>query len=282
MDFIPVFILEANETLEAWERMVLRRESGAFESDEIDTLFRFAHNLKGSALSVGLNAFGQHLHGVEEILSKLRAGQLTRGAHIATLLLEVQGTLTAWVEALGTDAAYVPPHLEREASRIAIVLSGNEIASNALERPTPTQAQESVSVAASPPIPASVEQVAAQNATMRVSLRRLDDLLNLVGELVVDQSMMQRHRVSHTTASPECLRTISHMAKTIQDIQSLTMGLRMTPLEGTFQKLQRATRIAAQQLGKKVDVHLSGGEVELDKVIVDRLGDTLVHIVNLR
>ncbi|RYD67916.1 MAG: hypothetical protein EOP84_30255, partial [Verrucomicrobiaceae bacterium] len=113
--------------------------------------------------------------------------------------------------------------------------------------------------------------------SIRVSLTRLEKLLNYVGEMVILQSVLQEQ-----SANVEALalrKTVHQLGKVTKEVQDISMSLRMVPVKQTFQKMQRIVRDTAQMLSKKVNLHLKGEETELDKTVLEHLGDPLVHII---
>jgi two-component system chemotaxis sensor kinase CheA len=117
----------------------------------------------------------------------------------------------------------------------------------------------------------------SEDESIRVSLRRLEDLINNVGELVILQTVLNQHR--HLIESSLLNRTISQLAKITKDIQDTSMSLRMVPLKQSFQKMQRIVRDTSKVLGKEIHFELIGEHTELDKTVVDQLGDPLVHLI---
>jgi len=111
--------------------------------------------------------------------------------------------------------------------------------------------------------------------TIRVSLSRLETLGDLVGELVILQSVVERA----LALQPNELKTRRALSKICKDIQDMSMSLRMVPISGTFQKLQRIVRDTSKQLGKKVELKIIGEETEVDRTVLERLGDPLVHLI---
>ncbi len=128
---------------------------------------------------------------------------------------------------------------------------------------------------APPPKTSAPAQV--EDETVRVSLRRLEVLVNFVGELVILQTVLNQQR--HLIQSPLITRTIGQLAKITKDIQDLSMSLRMVPLRQTFQKMQRIVRDTSKLLGKDINFVLKGEHTEVDKTVVEQLGDPLVHLV---
>jgi two-component system, chemotaxis family, sensor kinase CheA len=125
--------------------------------------------------------------------------------------------------------------------------------------------------------PPSSGQAQAPDENIRVSLKRLETLLNNVGELVIMQTVLDQQRVH--IASPLVQKTIGQLAKITKDIQDISMSLRMVPLKQTFQKMQRIVRDTSKTLGKEIHLELMGDETELDKTVVEHLGDPLVHLI---
>jgi len=133
---------------------------------------------------------------------------------------------------------------------------------------------------ASPPPPAPSAPVAAGHApeeSIRVSLSRLEKLLNSVGELVILQSVLREQSQGF---NPHLLRkTVHQMGKVTKEVQDISMSLRMVPLRQTFQKMQRIVRDTGNLLGKKVMLSTAGDDTELDKTVLEHISDPLVHLI---
>ena len=114
-----------------------------------------------------------------------------------------------------------------------------------------------------------------EDETIRVSLGRLEKLANSVGELVILQAAVERALTSRS----EDIKTGQALSKLCKDIQELSMSIRMVPLAGTFQKLQRTVRDTSRSLEKKIDLQIIGEETEIDRTVLEHLGDPLVHLI---
>jgi len=113
--------------------------------------------------------------------------------------------------------------------------------------------------------------------SIRVSLARLEKLLNFVGELVILQTVLNEQALG---SNPALLRkTAQQMGKVTKEIQDISMSLRMVPVKQTFQKMQRIVRDTSSALGKKINLTLQGEETELDKTVLENLSDPLVHLI---
>ena len=129
------------------------------------------------------------------------------------------------------------------------------------------------------PEPAKVEPAkgSAAEETIRVSIGRLEKLINIVGEMVILQTVLREQVYSD---DPTLLRRTAHqLGKVTKEVQDISMSLRMVPVKQTFQKMQRIVRDTAQLLGKKVHLHLQGEETELDKTVLESISDPLVHLI---
>jgi len=113
--------------------------------------------------------------------------------------------------------------------------------------------------------------------SLRVSLSRLEKLINFVGEMVILQSVLAE-QVSGSS-SLQLRRTVHQLSKVTKDVQELSMGLRMVPIKPLFQKLQRIIRDVSAQLQKNIEIDLVGEDVEVDKTVLERISDPLVHLV---
>ncbi len=159
-----------------------------------------------------------------------------------------------------------------------------EIAQASLAPPAAAQAP---AAATAPPAPKSASPAqppaggagpsAQADESIRVSLARLERLLNFVGELVILQTVLREQSLG---GNLQLLRkTVHQMGKVTKEVQDISMSLRMIPIKQTFQKMQRIVRDTSSILGKKVDLTLEGEETEVDKTVLEALGDPLVHLV---
>lgn len=112
--------------------------------------------------------------------------------------------------------------------------------------------------------------------SIRVSLNRLEKLLNYVGEMVILQTVLKEQTLN---SSLLIRKTVHQLEKATKEVQDISMGLRMLPIKPTFQKMQRIVRDTTSELGKKVKLNLEGEDTELDKTILERISDPLVHLI---
>jgi two-component system chemotaxis sensor kinase CheA len=110
-----------------------------------------------------------------------------------------------------------------------------------------------------------------------VPSERLDRLVNLVGELVINQSRLSAAQA--LDANPELAQPVEAMERLIAELRDSVLGIRMMPIGATFSRFQRLVRDLSAELGKEIDLVTEGAETELDKTVLDQLGDPLVHLI---
>lgn len=117
------------------------------------------------------------------------------------------------------------------------------------------------------------------NQTVRVNTEKLDSLMDVVGELVIVQSQLIETSRLNGGVGTGLQRNVAQLSRITKDLQSTAMSLRMIPIKSTFQKMERLARDLARDFGKKVSFVTSGEDTELDRTVVEEIGDPLVHMV---
>lgn len=113
--------------------------------------------------------------------------------------------------------------------------------------------------------------------SVRVDIERLDVLMNLFSELVIDKTRLEQ--IAREINNTELIETVEHMSRVSTDLQSIVMTIRMVPVETVFNRFPRMVRDLAKELNKKVDFEILGAETELDRTVIDEIGDPLVHML---
>jgi two-component system, chemotaxis family, sensor kinase CheA len=123
------------------------------------------------------------------------------------------------------------------------------------------------------------EQYKVKRKDIRVDMRRLDKLFDLMGELITAEAMVISHPEMEGVEIESFSRAASSMSKITREMQEITMAIRMIPLEGLFNKMRRLVRDLARKFEKKIDLHLSGQETEMDRNVIEEISDPMVHII---
>ncbi|WP_219836678.1 chemotaxis protein CheA [Paenibacillus sp. R14(2021)] len=137
----------------------------------------------------------------------------------------------------------------------------------------------SQTAAASAPAAQAAPAAAGANVsrTIRVDIDRLDTLMNLFSELLIDRVRLEQ--LASEVRRNDLTETVEHMSRVSSDLQNIVLKLRMVPVESVFNRFPRMVRDLAKSLDKKVDLILSGAETELDRTVIDEIGDPLVHLL---
>ena len=260
-DFVAVFREEASGRLEAIDGVLVAVEAGRGGPAAVDALFREFHTIKGAAGLVGLDDAHAVAHAVEDLLAAVRdAGAPLAG--IAEPLLRAADELRRQVagEAVAPSAALLHELAERRV---------------ALETGSPEPEPES-EPAPTPPADGSSEPTRA----IRVPAGKLDRVLHLAGETVV-----HRRRLEHTLgpervrASHELADELSHGDRLLDELQDAAVTMRTVPLRSIVGPFPRAVRDIAVGEGKEAELAITGADTEIDRVILERLADPLVHLL---
>jgi two-component system chemotaxis sensor kinase CheA len=168
----------------------------------------------------------------------------------------------------GAPAALVAP---------AVPASGGAPAARAAPAETAPIPQAQVPAAAPA---AAAPKAAAESGSIRVATEKVDNIINLVGELVITQSMLGRFAEGADPAELESLRQgLLQLARNTRELQESVMQVRMLPISFAFNRFPRLVHDLTRKLGKKVDLRLTGEGTELDKTVLEKISDPLVHLV---
>lgn len=126
---------------------------------------------------------------------------------------------------------------------------------------------------------AKINNVPNKQSLISVNLSKLDKLMALVGEIVITESMVTSSPDIQGLKLDNFLKSTRQLRKLTDELQDITMSLRMVPISGVFQKMNRVVRDMSKKLGKEVDFVIEGEDTEVDKSIVDSIGDPIMHIV---
>jgi len=123
----------------------------------------------------------------------------------------------------------------------------------------------------------TINHKAAQQKTIRVNIDRLDALMNLFEELVIDRGRLEQ--ISKELKNSELTETVERMSRVSGDLQNIILNMRMVPVETVFNRFPRMVRQVARDLNKKINLEIIGAETELDRTVIDEIGDPLVHLL---
>jgi two-component system chemotaxis sensor kinase CheA len=311
-ELLHEFHSESLELLQTIEQGVLLLEDNPTDTGTINAIFRAFHTFKGSAGLLHLDALRDLAHDLESLLDGVRRSECRISTEVIELILAGADALKAFTSRIGAqlqgmnsgDPIGVPTRQLRQ--RVRATLSAGPSPST---RPLPASAtafpmaegpesagSEPAEQLAVPPESQSVSppaesadsgkidresSVKADSATgfVKIDTRKLDSLVELVGELVIAQSMVFQDPDVQRLPSRHLARCLRQLGRITTDLQRTAMSLRMVPIGRTFRKMTRLVRDLAAQQQKQVQLVVEGEETELDRNIVEELSDPLVHMI---
>ena len=167
-----------------------------------------------------------------------------------------------------------------EASETAPPLEANTIPGAAESESAHAQPKAADKVATTKPAQQTTATKSSESTSIRVSIEKIDSLVNLVGELVITQSMLGQLGSEFDMDKLQKLQEgLAQLEHNTRELQESVMRIRMLPISFTFSRFPRMVRDLSKQLGKKIDLKLVGEQTELDKTVMEKIGDPLVHLV---
>lgn len=332
-EFVDDFLVEADDLIESLDNDLVTLESSPDDLALLDNIFRAAHTIKGNSSFLALDQVTALTHKMEDVLNRLRKGDLKVTTHIMDVLLESIDKLKELLEdvrlgklvkrdltliekrlieineaessdALGSgkkskskakavSATKKAAGKSKKKSKKAATENSSEdemsleeyIASQGITigsgNASSAEKTEDVSTSGSDKAVAAIRT----EHTVRVGVDRLDSLMNLVGELVLGRnSLLQMNSdISGTEVTHEIQERVTSITSQISfvttELQNSVMKLRMLPIGKVFNKYPRLVRDLASNAGKKIDLEMFGQETELDKTVIEEIGDPLVHLI---
>lgn len=273
------YLVEAKEILDHISQDLLTLEKRPTNTNLLNNIFRGIHTLKGTSSFLGFNQMTELTHTSEDLLNKLRKGDFIADGKIIDVLIEARNAASVLLQRIES----------RNLQPIELNVILQKLREAMQQQPDIVQVEDVVQAKMEQvlqvPETFEVTHQSATDSTIRVDICRLDDLMNLVGELV-----LARNRLSQATQSLikeyEELEISKHIADVSNQIDFVTtelqmaiMKTRMVPIEKVFNGLPFVARDLSRTTGKDVDLQIYGKETELDKSIVEELSDPLVHMV---
>nr|WP_020059516.1 chemotaxis protein CheA [Bacillus sp. 123MFChir2] len=121
------------------------------------------------------------------------------------------------------------------------------------------------------------KNVKVENRSIRVQLEKIERLMNMFEESVIERGRIDE--LAEAIQNKELIEHLNRLGDISKDIQNVLLNMRMVPIETAFNRFPRMVRMVAKDLGKKIDLQITGEETEVDKIVIDEIGDPLVHII---
>ena len=289
------FIADAREQLENIEHGTLALEKNPLDQEVIHSLFRAFHTFKGNAGFMDLLAISQLAHALESLLDEARKNELQVTSIIIEVILKSRDTLKQYVDEIEAQVTgkkprgivHIPTAALKAAAKHILHSNGGGGSGKSLEiktpkptKPVPAAAAEEEAADSDPMVPgdaASVEGPVLH--AVKVATSKLDGLVDLAGELLIAQSLITQSMSSAETNRHALARNLDQLNRISKELQRTAMSMRMVPIRATFQKMHRLVRDIAADQGKSVHLVVEGEETEVDRTIVEKLADPLMHMI---
>lgn len=289
------FVAEANEHIESAEAGLLELETKPGDNEVLNQIFRAFHTIKGMAGFLNLEEIGSLAHSAENLLDGARKGELVlAGANgdvvfesidmLKKMIAGLKGSVEAGKPVTGRKG--LPDLLAKlkasvEGQSPGAFLGSPEGRRKDKELDEILLYEPEAEMATRPEIRdiTTKKKTTSGDEKIKVSTARLDNLINMAGELVIAQLMVSEEVNMNLTVEHELARKVVHQSKIVRELQELSMSMRMVPIHGVFQKMARLVRDLSRKAEKDVTFDTLGEDTELDRSIVDKIADPLVHMV---
>lgn len=272
-----LFLSEAREYLKTLNEMVVALEESPADRAAVDALFRGAHSLKGMAASMEYGDIVQVAHSMEDLMIRVRDGEIPFAPGVADLLLEGIDLIEGLLNDVDQER---PPRRPPGDFPGKVAGYTPKPAASAEPEPEPEPAPSPAPAAPPPAVqpPAEAEKgKEAELATVRVKTELLDHLIDLTGELVTNKQRLLT--IGRELDSPALSEAVSETAKLLRALHDEVMKVRLMPFEAICDRFQRSVRALAKRSGKELHFELAGREIGLDRGILEQLTDPLNHLL---
>jgi len=291
-ELLREFINESHEHLQNIELGVLKLEETPNDAETLNSIFRAFHTFKGGSGLFNLLPINKLAHELENLLDLARQGKLLITPKIIDLILSGGDTLKKFISAISII-------LEKQEQKEPVIIPTANLIKRVHEVIVNPQLAESISDTqpglskkhqepSTPPEskisdPKTETKVSETNSayseTIKISTQKLDSLIDLVGEMVIAQSMVQQSPELNSMQDSMLVRNLAQLNRITGELQRVAISLRMISVQNTFRKMVRLVRDLAIKQQKKIDLVIYGEDTELDRTIIEQINDPLVHMI---
>ena len=273
------YVIEASEILEHLSQDLLTLEKKPSDANLLNTIFRGIHTLKGTSSFLGFSQMTELTHTSEDLLNKLRKGDFIADGEVIDILIEAHTAAKTLLQRIKNHNLQ-PIDLDSTLEKIRGVMQ-RQSSILQIESVVASVKEQAAAITDT----SKVIQQRMDDSTIRVDVDRLDNLMNLVGELVlarnrlsqVAQSLIEKYE--RIEMSKQIVDISSQIDFVTTELQMAVMKTRMVPIEKVFNGLPFLARNLMRTIGKDVDLQIYGKETELDKSLIEELNDPLIHMI---
>jgi len=294
-----LFIAEALDHFGTIEAKLLELDERPEDTSLLNDIFRPFHTVKGNASALGIVSVERVAHKVENLLDLARSGRIQVGAEEVDLVLRGVDVLTLMINDVGHRLAG-QPRKATGAEAVSLVQQVELLIAAQLEggvsapapAPEPIEKDMPAVTPAGEDMPFEHDRRGATPSRRRddmpalggiataikVDTRKLDNIVDVVGELIVVQSLIAQDPALSALVDGRLARNMAQLRRLTADLQRNSMALRMVPIRQAFQKVARVVRDLSRKAGKPIDLVITGEDTELDRKMVEEITDPLMHM----
>ncbi|SHI83125.1 two-component system, chemotaxis family, sensor kinase CheA [Hymenobacter daecheongensis DSM 21074] len=259
-EYREIFMAEALEYYDAMSRHISELEKDPTDEQALNELFRVMHNLKANGRAMGYADIGEVAHGMETIFGLIRSKERTFSGSLVPVMFSGIDTLGRMIRAVGdgeetADASVLLANLERLVQGEEPILEDDE------QSATDEDATRKLEL----------------SDLVYIQIKKLDHLLNLVGELIIDRDRILT--LSQEIGNPALQSTAAHLFRITDDLQYSVMDARLVNVGSLFNKFPRVVRDVAVAERKDVELVIVGQDIQIDRNILQIITDALLHLV---
>jgi len=257
------YLEDCQDGFEKMSSALITLEKNPGDGKLIDVIFRVIHTLKSSSSMIGFTEIAETAHITENLLGYYRNEKIPLPSEIVDLLFEVMATTERMIDARSKGKKAIIPDSSL-IDRLTVSSSGESAKPGEIPRQKTGVVKESV-------------RESAAMRTIRVDVAVLDELFNLVGELIITKNRLQTQ--IHDLHDKNLNKTMSMISHLVGDINNTVSEARLVPVDEIFRRYPRMVHELARKAGKKVELSISGGEIEMDKGILENIREPLMHLL---
>src|SRR5208337_138972 len=305
-EIISEFVIEAAETLERIDPMFVELETKGYDKDILNEIFRGMHTLKGAAGFLGFQPIVDVAHRAESIMKRLRDAEIVLSRELMDVILKsvdalrlfifhikmkdgIEEDISNLLTALDRASESAKPATRAEEEKVKVEAEAKAEVKVEVEAEAEAKAEAKAEPLPSPSLAVDqAQQIAKERevvSQLRVDVSRIDKVMDFAGEIV-----LARNRLLNLAAKLDVnysddpnveslLETTGFLDRVTSDLQLAVMKMRMQPIQKVFGKFPRMVRDMSRTLGKDIDLEMFGEDTEVDKTVIENIGDPLVHII---
>lgn len=275
IDLIKDFIEEAQEFLDEFEGLLLQLEQGIGESPNVDLItdiLGHIHTFKGSSGMMGYSHLQKYAHRLEDLFKALQSGDFELTPDFIDFFMHCISNIRAEISRISLENTS-GPLLEREIGNLEVFLDQQRTKGPENKIPNVSANKE------------LFNPFAKKTNLLKVDFTRMDHLLNLMGELVIQRTRLGqidsrfREELGEKGGVADLSNACEQIGKITTELHEAIMKVRMLPIKHVFMRFPRYVRDLAKERGKEIALCFEGEDTELDKTIIDEIGEPLMHLI---